>query len=118
MIWNSYDNPKINNIERSADKAERKADRTTEEVRQLESQIDRLTLACQSMWELLRERAELTDTELEEKILEVDLRDGKADGKIGPQIIACPNCNRNTNSKRQLCMMCGAPLLGYKTHPF
>ncbi|MEM6886363.1 MAG: hypothetical protein AAF571_15185 [Verrucomicrobiota bacterium] len=72
--------------------------------------MERLTLACQSMWELLRDRTDFTEADLEEKMLEIDLRDGQADGKIGMQLIQCPSCNSKTNSRRTHCLMCGAPL--------
>ena len=37
----------------------------------------------------------------------VDLRDGNADGKMSQQVLACPFCGRNTNSKRTTYVFCG-----------
>jgi hypothetical protein len=89
---------------------------THEAVEHLERRVERLSLLCQSMWELLRERAEFTDNQLFTKVLEVDLRDGRTDGRMNSQITDCPACGRKTNSKRSTCVICGAELK--KPHPF
>ena len=62
------------------------------------------------MWEMLRDNTTLSEEELEKKILEIDLRDGKADGKLSPQPLSCPACGAKTNSARTTCVMCGAPI--------
>jgi len=74
---------------------------------QLVSQVNRLTLACQAMWEMVRDKTDFTEKDLAEKIQEIDLRDGVADGKLGPIAIECPRCGRNSNSKRDTCIWCG-----------
>ncbi len=78
------------------------------EVRELEDRLDRLTLICQALWELLKERGELTEEDLAVKIREVDLRDGRADGKISKQIKRCGKCDRVMSPRHQKCMYCGA----------
>jgi hypothetical protein len=83
---------------------------------QMEKRMNRLSLLCQSMWEMLRERAEFTDDQLASKMLEVDLRDGRGDGRIATQITDCPSCKRKTNSRRTTCVICGAELP--KAHAF
>ena len=87
-----------------------KANRYSDDIRDIGNQVERLSLACQAMWELLRENTQLTEQDLENKILEVDARDGDIDGKIGTQSLTCHNCGRPTHSKREFCVMCGAPL--------
>ena len=82
----------------------------TQEVRELERRNDRISLACQALWELLKERTDLTEEDLQQRILDVDLRDGVADGKITQQLSECPECKRPTNSKRAYCIFCGAKL--------
>jgi hypothetical protein len=81
-----------------------------EALEQLERRVNRLSLLCQAMWEMLRERAECTDDQLAAKVLEVDLRDGRNDSRIDTQISECPSCGRNTNSRRSTCVICGAEL--------
>jgi hypothetical protein len=79
----------------------------SEAVAQLERRVNRLALATQAMWELLRERSTVTDKELADKILEVDLRDGQTDGRMAPTFLECPNCHKPTNSRRPTCVYCG-----------
>ena len=81
-----------------------------QEVRELERRNDRMSLASQALWELLRERTDLTEEDLQAKILEVDLRDGVEDGKMSKRVSECPQCQRPTNSKRSHCVYCGAVL--------
>ena len=68
------------------------------------------------MWELIRDRMNLTDADLERLANEVDMRDGQADGKITAQAVRCPSCSRVCNSKHHKCLYCGQlfekPLFG------
>jgi hypothetical protein len=76
----------------------------------IERRLDRLTLIAQALWEILRDRAELQDAELIDKIAEIDLRDGTQDGKISRQILDCPACRRKVSNKRAFCLYCGAQI--------
>jgi hypothetical protein len=109
MIWEAYQQTRIAGAERLAEGAESKADRAARTLEDLRRHVDRLSLACQAMWELLRECSDLKEEDLERKILEVDGRDGSVDGKMGLQQLDCPACGRKTNSKRNSCIFCGAP---------
>jgi rRNA maturation endonuclease Nob1 len=110
MIWEAYQQTKIAGAERTADRAMSKADRYAADIADISRKVDRLSLACQAMWELLRDRSELTEDDIEAKILEIDSRDGRVDGKIATKLVDCATCGRPTNSRRCSCVMCGAPL--------
>lgn len=116
MPWELHQNARIASASQNAEHAAHKADYASDEVARIHRRLDRLTLSCQAMWELIRERTSITDAELEAKIVEVDLRDGIQDGKMSQQICVCQACGRNTNSRRQNCLMCGAVLV--KEHLF
>ena len=64
------------------------------------------------MWEIIRDNTGVTEAMLRAKIEEVDLRDGKADGKITRTVMNCPQCGAKTNSKRRHCVMCGEVVQG------
>ena len=66
-----------------------------------------MALACQALWELLREETALSDEDLRNKMREVDLRDGNADGRLRPVAVACEKCDRPVNSRRRTCLYCG-----------
>ncbi len=110
FIWDLHQESRINRLSTEADRASSKADAVVNDYARLQRRVERLALATQAMWELLRDHSSLTEEQLQTKILEVDLRDGKTDGKIKTQITDCPSCKARTNSKRTLCVMCGAPL--------
>jgi t-SNARE complex subunit (syntaxin) len=76
------------------------------DIRELQHQVERLSLLNQAMWELLRERLNLTDADLEAKAREVDLRDGVEDGKMTAHAVRCPSCSRISSSRHHKCIYC------------
>lgn len=94
----------------SSENAGVKYERISAHLREMETRFDRLTLACQAMWELIQEKTDLTEEDLNKKISEVDLRDGTPDGKISRQVVDCPECGRPSNSRRTSCLFCGAEI--------
>lgn len=73
--------------------------------------LERLALVNQAMWELLHEHVGISEQELIDKVNEIDLRDGKADGRLVPasRTHQCGKCNRTFNSQRRACIYCGEP---------
>jgi hypothetical protein len=110
FIWDIHQDGRINSAQSEAREAGDKADAVVSEFARMQRRLDRLSLGCQAMWELMRDRGWVTEEELRAKILEVDLRDGTTDGRMSTQITDCPKCGAKTNSKRSTCVMCGAPL--------
>lgn len=98
---------KINQAERSADTAAEKASRAQDSYYKLLKKQEKMALVSQALLEIVQERLGVSDEELENKILEIDLRDGSADGKIGGQVVSCKNCGRKTNTQRGSCFYCG-----------
>lgn len=80
---------------------------TRAEMKELQRQVERLSLLNQALWEILRERLSLTDADLENMAREVDMRDGVADDKMTAQPVRCPSCNRVCNSRHAKCIYCG-----------
>jgi hypothetical protein len=109
MIWEIYQQQQINEAGRTADKAVSRTERQANDIEDLKKHIERLSLASQAMWELIKARTALTEAELEAKILEIDGRDGRIDGKINTPPINCASCGRTTSASRNTCVMCGAP---------
>jgi len=77
------------------------------ELRDIREQIGKLALMNQALWELLRERLQLTDDDLAKIAQEIDLRDGVADGKMTEAAVRCPQCGRISNSRHWKCLYCG-----------
>ena len=64
-------------------------------------------LICESLWELLAEKTNLTLDDLHQKLYEVDMRDGVLDGKNQRQATECPNCRHMVSSRHPACLYCG-----------
>lgn len=79
------------------------------DVDDLEKRLDKLLLLSQAMWELLKEKTNLTETDLAEKVTELDLRDGKIDGKYTKPLIKCSKCESAICYKYDKCLFCGTP---------
>ncbi|HUT02257.1 MAG TPA: hypothetical protein VM031_07370 [Phycisphaerae bacterium] len=89
------------------------AERAAREVREYEERLDKLTLICMALWSLLQEKADLTDDDLLERVRQIDLMDGKEDGKAKKQIAKCPQCGRSMSARHGRCLYCGARGLEY-----
>lgn len=76
-------------------------------IKELEHQVQRLSLMNQALWELLCDKLDLADADLEQKAYEVDVRDGVQDGRITDTAIQCPTCGRVSASKHYKCLYCG-----------
>lgn len=109
MIWDLYQQQQINEAGRAAERAVSKTERQSNDIDELKKHVERLSLASQAMWEILRNSIGFTEADLETKILEIDARDGRIDGKINTPPINCHSCGRTTSSRRDTCVMCGAP---------
>ena len=107
MFWELYRQSTINEAQATAGRASIQAQEVKLNVRQLEDKVDSLALTCQALWELLSERSSVDDDQLMEKMREIDLRDGTADGKMGRDSTRCKKCNRMLNRRRARCMYCG-----------
>lgn len=82
------------------------------QTRELSAAIDKLILITRAMWEITAKEKGLTDEDLINKVNEIDLRDGKADGKMQTAIRQCPSCGRNLFVGHRKCLYCGAEDVG------
>lgn len=74
---------------------------------QFEDRLEKLTMISMALWTLLKEVSDLTDQELLEKVKEIDLSDGKLDGKVRHGVTKCPSCERTMSNKHRRCLYCG-----------
>ena len=94
----------------SADAAEatRAARRAETSTDVLQGQVDRLALAVEALWTLLRDKTGITDDELRDRIRDIDLKDGKLDGKVSRAPSTCQACGRVVSKRHRRCLYCGA----------
>ena len=75
---------------------------------ELQSKVDHLSLVCMALTELLKDYG-IGEQELTAKMKEIDLRDGKLDGKLAPEN-KCPSCSRVVSARHYTCLYCGSKL--------
>lgn len=108
MFWEFYQSSRISRVGRAAKRASLRADQTLAQTQRLEDKVDGLALACQALWELQRDNSGLTEQQLEEKMEEVDMRDGRLDGMLSSVVDKCAKCGRKTSRRRPRCLYCGS----------
>src|SRR4051812_2098057 len=82
-------------------------ERAKRQIARLEAKVDGLALVSQAMWELLRERNQLSEGDILAKVAEIDGRDGRIDGRIAGALAKCVGCGRDVHSRQRACMYCG-----------
>lgn len=106
-MWDLVQHFQIREAKEAAELASHKADRINARKDNTKQELEELTLACQAMWELLRDHLGLTDEQLKAKMLEIDARDGVVDGKIGAELVDCPHCGQKASTFKPNCVYCG-----------
>ena len=95
----------------AASRSESKASKAEWEVRALNDRLDKLSLICSAMWQLMQEKTDLTEEDLMAKVQELDLADGVADGKVTKKKLQnCPGCNRVMSPRHKRCLYCGTTI--------
>jgi hypothetical protein len=67
-----------------------------------------------AMWSILEEKLGVTEAQLAERVREIDMRDGKLDGRYAPEAMECPKCKRTMSVRHNRCMYCGEGALRKK----
>ena len=94
----------------TATRAAETATRALTQTDLLQMDVEKLLILTEALWQLLRDRQGYSDEDLVRKIQEIDLRDGKLDGKVaGKAPTRCSKCKRALSPRLPNCMFCGAP---------
>ena len=109
FFWNLHQQRRLDELRDTEREARRSLGRAAGDLEHVEHQVDRLTLACAAMWSLLKQHGH-TEEELLARMQELDLRDGKLDGRIAPDARTCSGCARKSKADRRTCLFCGAEL--------
>ena len=93
----------IASAQAEASRANDKVASLTDELRRLGARLDRLALLNAALWELVAPRLELADVDLKAMALELDARDGKINGRLGPALRRCSNCDKTLMARQSKC---------------
>lgn len=81
----------------------------TGDLHDLDERIDRLLLAVDAMWSIIKERG-YVDEDLAERIRAIDGMDGAVDGLRKPLPRRCTKCDSMVEPGRRSCAFCGAEM--------
>ena len=80
-------------------------------VEHLQLDVEKLLMITEVLWTILKEKHGYSDDDLIGRIHDIDMRDGKLDGKVAKQgPLLCPKCNRTLIAKRPICIYCSTPI--------
>lgn len=83
-----------------------RAEIQADKFEQLEARVDRLRLATESMWQLVKETTGLTEEHLIHRLEQLDSQDGQLDGKRVDRVTEC-ECGAMVNPRQAICVFCG-----------
>ncbi|MEO1615869.1 MAG: hypothetical protein AAFV88_08485 [Planctomycetota bacterium] len=84
-------------------------DRVRTDQESIHVDVEKLFLITNALWTIMKEEHGYSDEDLIKKVDEIDLQDGKLDGKLEKpkSSTACDQCGRNLMARRNMCMYCG-----------
>lgn len=106
FFWHLHTHHAASQASAAANRAGREARSAKSGIDDVETRLDRALMACEAMWTIMRDKLDLTDTQLLDRINEIDLSDGKLDGKVRKVAFACPSCGRTIARRMSKCMYC------------
>ena len=112
MLWDLYQQYRIGQIDQQLDeiRASAAAIEGSSDLRaaaRLDDKVNRLALICRAMFELMQASSGITEDQLKARIVEIDLRDGQADGRMTARATPCPKCGAMMSPQMGRCLFCG-----------
>jgi len=98
----------IHNIRNEVESMNRNAKETqAESYKILSNRIDQLILLNHAMSEIISDKLGITNQQVIDKMMEIDLRDGVQDGKYSAPPKDCPECKAKISREFNRCLFCG-----------
>ena len=106
LFSNAFRDLRIGKSEIEGDHSKHRSHQNKSHLDVLSEKIDQLYIMNLAALELLSDLG-VSKAEVMNKIEEIDLRDGKADGKVSPQT-ECTDCGHRVAKRRTHCFYCGS----------
>ncbi len=109
FLWDLQQHRRLNELETrvSSEAAGARAEREELVEERLGRRIDALVLVNMALWSLVGEKLGCTDQELQDRVREIDLRDGNMDGRVTTPPRTCGQCGRVISARHARCIYCG-----------
>jgi hypothetical protein len=111
LLWDIVQARQIRKARNEAGDAKKRASEASSDARSVNERVEHLALIAEAMWELLKDTSGFDDEVLLAKISEVDLRDGRADGRRQAKAIQCQSCSRMVHPRHSECLYCNADIV-------
>ena len=108
FIWNAIQQEQIRQVENKVRYVKDKTVDSQSEVATLRIKVDRITLLCEALWEIIKAETGRTDIDLSSIMTDIDMSDGKLDWKNKKPAPKCIKCGRVYQKGTMNCMFCGA----------
>lgn len=116
FLWEMRQQDQIAELSLKADRAENDARESRFSTDEHQRRLDTMALTVMAMWSIMQDRYGVMEHELVNRMQEIDLRDGKADGKVAPTMSAkCESCRRSMSTRHVKCIYCGGRPIGGKS---
>ncbi|MDP9140468.1 MAG: hypothetical protein M3O62_06725 [Pseudomonadota bacterium] len=110
-LWDWFQQKQIADNSKRSSEAGFDAKSALRRVDELEKRIETLSLLCRALVEELERSSGVSEDQIKARMLDIDLRDGRQDGKYDPKAsVTCSGCGRTVAKKREGCMWCGERL--------
>ena len=82
------------------------------EIYVLKQNVERLLLITEALWTFIKENHPYEDEELFKEMINIDMKDGKLDGKVSPEgPKKCPHCDHILLRRKPFCVYCGKTVI-------
>lgn len=105
LIWDALLQKQVGELNRKTIETGQAATDAGARIRALEQRYAQLRLVSMAMWNILKERMQVTDAEL---IQHVEALRGGSSEQLPPGLVECPKCKRRIPARSQTCLYCGA----------
>ena len=108
LLWELWQHRRISDSESAAAAAKTTSHDAIARIEELEYTTEKLLLLSRALWEIIQERDGVDDETLLAKVRDIDMRDGRLDGRLArPLVVKCPKCANALNKKHRRCIYCG-----------
>ena len=82
------------------------------ELADLQARCDKALMVCEALWTILRDQLNLSEDDLIARVNEIDLSDGRLDGRAKKSgTVRCPDCDRTISQRFANCIYCGTAIV-------
>jgi hypothetical protein len=110
MLWDLIQHYQLRQLDAKLDRLQDNSHQESsarDANKHLVDKVEGLALITRALFELLQEATGVSEQRLREKITEIDLRDGQADGRMTRKPKKCPKCDAMMSPRFGRCLFCG-----------